>query len=58
VYTEKKERNIYIYIYIYMFVFVLAVFCWTKSLLCIVAAFIGMLFISESSRYSECISLI
>jgi hypothetical protein len=56
VYTEKKERNIYIYIY--MFVFVLAVFCWTKSLLCIVAAFIGMLFISESSRYSECISLI
>jgi hypothetical protein len=29
--------------------FVLAAFCWTKSLLCNVAAFTGMPFISESS---------
>jgi len=32
-----------------MLVFVLAAFCWTKSLLCNVAAFIGMLFYSEST---------
>jgi hypothetical protein len=32
-----------------MLVFVLATFCWTKSLLCNVTAFIGMPFISESS---------
>jgi len=30
-------------------VFVLATFCWTKSLLCNVDAFIGMLFYSEST---------
>jgi len=38
-----------IYIYIYMLVFVLATFCWTKSLLCNVAAFTGMLFYPEST---------
>jgi hypothetical protein len=32
-----------------MLVFVLAAFCWTKSLLCNVAAFTGMLFYPESS---------
>jgi hypothetical protein len=32
-----------------LLVFVLAAFCWTKSLLCNVAAFTGMPFISESS---------
>jgi len=31
-----------------MLVFVLAAFCWTKSLLCNVVAFTGMLFYSES----------
>jgi hypothetical protein len=30
-------------------VFVLAAFCWTKSLLCNVPAFTGMLFYSEST---------
>jgi hypothetical protein len=41
-----------------LLVFVLAAFCWTKSLLFNVATFTRMLFISEFSRYSECISLI
>jgi len=31
-----------------LLVFVLAAFCWTKSLLCNVAAFTGMPYISES----------
>jgi hypothetical protein len=32
-----------------LLVFVLDAFCWTKSLLCNVAAFTGMLFYSEST---------
>jgi hypothetical protein len=35
-----------------LLVFVLAALCWTKSLLCNVAAFTGMLFYSEST--DEC----
>jgi hypothetical protein len=33
----------------FLLVFVLATFCWTKSLLCIVAAFTGMLLYPEST---------
>jgi hypothetical protein len=32
-----------------MLVFVLAAFCWTKSLLCNVVTFTGMLFYSKST---------
>jgi hypothetical protein len=43
-----KSINVW-HIVEYMLVFVLAAFCWTKSLLCNVAAFTGMPYISESS---------
>jgi hypothetical protein len=43
-----EKHLLWIGIYI-LLVFVLAAFCWTKSLLCNVAAFIGMPYISKSS---------
>jgi hypothetical protein len=41
-----------------LLVFVLATFCWTKSLLCNVADFIGMPYQFRVFKYSEFISLI